>query len=150
MAGFDHPSSCAPARGQRLVGDLFSPRADVRRQPLIGEKLSDLVVVIGAVQAQALGLGSSRWRPRDRSRLKRAVQQLVIVAVRAGVIYPDRDTSGVGENRALRPLLARSVGFGPVLGPPNGALVIAPSAARNDQSIPTTSSYSNKPWRQIS
>ena len=39
---------------------------------------------------------------------------------------------------------------GPVLGPPSGALVIAPSADKNDQSIPTTSSYSNSPRRQIS
>ncbi len=41
--------------------------------------------------------------------------------------------------------LARSVGFGPVLEPPSGALLIAPSADRNDQSMPTASSYSNRP-----
>jgi hypothetical protein len=29
------------------------------------------------------------------------------------------------------------VGFGPVFDPPKGALVIAPSADKNDQSMPT-------------
>ena len=83
-------------------------------------------------------------------RVERVLQQLLVVAVGAVVREPDRDPRGLGEDRALRPLLALSVGFGPVFGPPSGALVIAPSAARNDQSIPTTSSYSSSPWRQIS
>src|ERR1019366_9179384 len=34
------------------------------------------------------------------------------------------------SERAFRPLLARSVGFGPVAAPPRGALVMAPSSAR--------------------
>jgi hypothetical protein len=63
---------------------------------------------------------------------------------------PDRDARALGEDRALGPLLALSVGFGPVAGPPSGALVIAPSQARNDQSMPTLSSYSSSPRRQIS
>ena len=42
------------------------------------------------------------------------------------------------------------MGLGPVFGPPKGALVIAPSAASQAQSIPTTLSYSNNPCRQIS
>ena len=42
------------------------------------------------------------------------------------------------------------MGLGPVFGPPNGALVIAPSAASQAQSIPTTLSYSSSPCRQIS
>ena len=41
-------------------------------------------------------------------------------------------------------------GFGPVFSPPSGALVIAPSHERNDQSIPIFWSYSKSPWRQIS
>jgi hypothetical protein len=48
--------------------------------------------------------------------------------------------TGICEERALRPLLALSVGLGPVFGPPSGALVIAPSAARQGQSMPTSSS----------
>jgi hypothetical protein len=72
------------------------------------------------------------------------------VAVSTIVRESDRDARRLAENRALRPPLARPVGFGPVLGPPNGALVIAPSHERNDQSIPIFWSYSNNPWRQIS
>ena len=67
------------------------------------------------------------------------------MAIGAFMREPDRDSCGLRENRALRPLLARSVGFGPVFGPPSGALVIAPSAASHSQSMPTTSSYSSNP-----
>ena len=63
---------------------------------------------------------------------------------------PDRDPRSLAENRTFRPFLALSVGLGPVFGPPNGALVIAPSAASQAQSIPTTRSYSSSPCRQIS
>ena len=42
------------------------------------------------------------------------------------------------------------MGLGPVLAPPRGAFAIAPSAASQAQSIPTTRSYSMRPWRQIS
>jgi hypothetical protein len=65
------------------------------------------------------------------------------VAVGALVGEPDRDTGGLRENRTLGPFLALSVGFGPVLAPPSGALVIAPSAASQSQAIPTCSSSSN-------
>ena len=67
------------------------------------------------------------------------------MTVGAVVRQPDRDPRSLAENLTLRPPLARSVGFGPVLGPPKGALVIAPSAASHAQSIPTTLSYSNRP-----
>ena len=72
------------------------------------------------------------------------------MAVGAVVRQPDRDPRSLAENRTFRPFLALSVGFGPVFGPPSGALVIAPSAASHAQSIPTTLSYSNSPCRQIS
>jgi hypothetical protein len=122
----------------------------MRRQAVASDERADLSVVIGLVQAQALWLLAGGRRALDRDRVQRALQQLMVVAVGAVVIEPDGDASSVGQDRALRPLFARSVGLGPVLGPPRGALVIAPSAARNDQSIPTTSSYSSSPWRQIS
>jgi len=72
------------------------------------------------------------------------------VAVGAVVRQPDRDPRSLAENRTFRPFFALSVGFGPVFGPPSGALVIAPSAASHAQSMPTTVSYSNSPCRQIS
>ena len=62
------------------------------------------------------------------------------MAVGTVVRQPDRDPCRLAENRTFRPLLALSVGFGPVFRPPSGALVIAPSAASQAQSIPTTRS----------
>jgi len=67
------------------------------------------------------------------------------MALRALVRKPDRDARALGEDRALGPLLALSVRFGPVFWPPSGALVIAPSADKNDQSMPTFSSYASSP-----
>ena len=72
------------------------------------------------------------------------------MAVGAVMRQPERDPARVAENRTFRPLFALSVGFGPVFAPPKGAFPIAPSAARNAQSIPTTLSYSTRPCRQIS
>jgi hypothetical protein len=67
------------------------------------------------------------------------------VAVGAVVRQPDRDPSCLAEKRTFRPFLALSVGFGPVLAPPSGALPTAPSAASHSQSIPTSVSYSSNP-----
>jgi len=75
----------------------------VRRRPLIGEKLSDLVVVKGAVQAQTLALRGSRRGPRDRGDSRVPLSSLRPLRFAPGVMNPDRDTSGVGENRVLRP-----------------------------------------------
>ena len=133
-----------------LIAGVLAASADVRCQPKLSEQVADFLVVVGLVQTRALGRALGRLGPIDRDRLERLLQQLVVVAVRAVVRDPDRDTSRLGDDRALGPLLALSVGFGPVLGPPSGAFVIAPSAAINDQSIPIVSSYSSSPWRQIS
>src|SRR4051794_41879656 len=48
----------------------------------------------------------------------------------------------------LAPRLPRSVGFLPVHSPPSGALVIAPSIASHDQSMPLRVSYSSSPDAQ--
>ena len=72
------------------------------------------------------------------------------MAVGALVGEPRGDPRRLAENRALGPLFALSVGLGPVLGPPSGALVIAPSPASQSQSSPTAASESNSPRRQIS
>jgi hypothetical protein len=140
----------APAGSGHLLLDLLAAGADVRRELVVAEEVANLGVVVGLVQADALRRLGRRIRTLDRDRFQRALQQLVIVAVGALVSEPERDARTLREDRALRPPLALSVGFGPVLGPPSGALVIAPSAARNDQSIPTFSSYSSSPWRQNS
>ena len=130
----------APAGRSDLVGDLFAAGADVRREFVVADELADVGVVVGLVEAEALGSFRGRLRPLDRDRVERALQEEVVVAVGARVVEPDRDALRLAEDRSLRPFLALSVGFGPVFAPPNGALVIAPSAASHDQSIPTTSS----------
>jgi hypothetical protein len=58
----------------------------------------------------------------------------------AVVRQPEPDPSRLAEKRAFRPLFALSVGFGPVFAPPRGALPMAPSAASQAESIPTTPS----------
>jgi hypothetical protein len=145
VAGLDDPAACFPLGVVGLEVDLLAARADVRRELVVADQLADLSVVICLVQTDALRLLRGRCRSLDRDRVERALQQLVVVAVCAVVIEPDRDPRSLGEDRALRPPLALSVGFGPVLEPPSGALLIAPSADRNDQSMPTASSYSNRP-----
>ena len=150
MAGFDDPTPGTPVGVVFSGFGLFAAGADVWREPEVSEQVADLLVVVGLVQTSALRRVLGRLGPVDRDRLERLLQQLVVVAIRAVVRDPDGDTGRLSDDRALGPFFALSVGFGPVFGPPSGAFVIAPSAAMNDQSIPTCSSYSNSPWRQIS
>ncbi len=140
MAGLDDPASGAPVGVALALLDLFAAGADVWRQVVLADELANVFVVIGLVEADALRRLLGRFGALDRDRVERRLQQLVIVAVRALVVEPDRDPRGLGENRSFSPLFALSVGLGPVLGPPSGAFVIAPSAASQDQSIPTCSS----------
>jgi hypothetical protein len=140
VAGLDDPASGAPAGSTDLVGDLLAAGADVRGELVVADEVADFGVVVGPVEADALGCLACRLGALDRDRVERALQKEVVVAVGALVLESDRDALRLGEDRSLRPFLALSVGFGPVFGPPSGALVIAPSAASHDQSIPTTSS----------
>src|SRR3954463_4960729 len=66
-------------------------------------ELADLVVVIATVQAQALRRLLGRDRAGDRSRLKRRLQQLHVVAIGTVVREPDRDARALREDRNLRP-----------------------------------------------
>jgi hypothetical protein len=140
VAGFDDPPACPPGGAVLFEVDLFAAAADVRCQPVLADELATVGIVVGLVEADPLRLLDGRLGTLDRDRVERALQQLVIVAVGALVLEPDRDTRSLAEDRPFRPLFALSVGFGPVFGPPNGALVIAPSAASQAQSIPTVSS----------
>ena len=140
VAGLDDPASGAPAGSTDLLGDLFAAGADVRREFVVADEIADFGVVVGQVKAEALGLFGCWLGALDRDRVERSLQELVVVGVRSLVVEPDRDALPLAEDRSLRPFLALSVGFGPVFGPPSGALVIAQSAASHDQSIPTTSS----------
>ena len=150
VACLDDPAACFPLGVVGLQVDLLAASAYVRSQPVRSDGVADFLIVVSLIETDALRLLRGRLGALDRDRVERAFQQLVVVAVRALVIKPDGDPRTLRENRTLRPPLARSVGFGPVLAPPSGALLIAPSPDRNDQSMPTTSSYSSSPWRQIS
>jgi hypothetical protein len=140
VGAFDDPASGAEAglAGEQLL--LFAARADVRGEAELAGEFVDLVVVVGRVEAQALRTPPGRLGPRDRDRLDRRSSKQMIVAVGARVGYPDRDAATLGKERSFRPFLALSVGLGPVLAPPSGALVIAPSIASHSQSIPLRSS----------
>ena len=131
------PTGVLATPGYLDLRSISSPhRADVWCELAVFEKFMDDGKVIALVQAEALWVGLGWFRTLDRDRVERLLQELVIVAVRAVVSEPDRDAACLDEERALRPPLALSVGLGPVFGPPSGALLIAPSAASHDQSMP--------------
>ena len=150
VAGLDHPAAGAPVGVAGLELDLLAARADVRREPALVGELAGAVVVVAAVETEPLRLLGRRLRALDRERVERRGEQLQVVPVGTVLRQPDRDPLRLAEKRTLRPLFALSVGLGPVLAPPSGALPIAPSQASHSQSIPTTASYSKSPCRQIS
>jgi hypothetical protein len=98
VAGLDDPAACFPLGVVGLEVDLFAACADVRRELVINDQLADSGVVVRLVQADALRLLRGRFGPFDRDRVERALQQLVIVAVRALVIEPDRDPRTLRED----------------------------------------------------
>lgn len=91
MGGLDYPPAGAPAGSVGLLLDLLAAGADVRREIVAGDYLAGLLVVVCLVQTNTLRrLGRWLW-PLDRDRVKRSLQQLVVVAVGALVVDPDRD-----------------------------------------------------------
>ncbi len=140
MGAFDDPAAGAEAGLLLELLRFFAAAADVGGEAELGEQLAYLAVVVGLVQADALGLFRCGRGPLDRDRLERDAGELVVVQVRAGVLDPEWDPLAFGEEASFRPLFARSVGFGPVCARPSGALVIAPSIASQAHSIPIVSS----------
>ena len=140
MTGLHDPAARSPVGVVFLEVDLLAASADVWCEFAILEQVADDREVVGLVEADALRTLLGGFGALDRDRVERLLQQEVVVAVGAVVVEPDRDSRSVDEERALRPPLALSVGLGPVLGPPSGAFVIAPSAASQDQSMPTSES----------
>lgn len=140
MARLDDPAARPPVGMVSFAFNLFAAAADVGLEALADGELADVVVVVSLVEAEPLRLLLGGDRPRQRDRLKRLPEELLVVAVSAVLRDPNRDPGSLGQERALRPPLALSVGLGPVAGPPSGAFVIAPSAASQDQSIPISSS----------
>jgi hypothetical protein len=68
----------------------------VGREAVLAGELVDGRYVVGAVQAEALGPLRRRRRALDRDRLDRRRQQLQVVALRAVVRDPDRDSGSLG------------------------------------------------------
>lgn len=98
VARLDDPAACFPLGVLCLQLDLLAACADVRRERVGTDQLTDLSVVICPIQADALRLLRGRFGPLDRDRVKRALQQLVVVAVRGVVIEPDRDPRALRED----------------------------------------------------
>ena len=140
VGALDDPTAGAEAGLASECFLLFAATADVCGERELLAELAHLAVVVGGVEAETLRrLG--RWcRSLDRDRLERRASELVIVQVRARRRDTDRGALALGEERSFRPFLALSVGFGPVLAPPSGALPIAPSIASHSHSIPCLSS----------
>lgn len=140
VGALDDPTAGADAGLARERLLLFAATANVGGERELLAQLAHLAVVVGGVEAETLRRLLGRGRPFDRDRLERRASELVIVQVRARWRDPERDALALGKERSLRPLLALSVGFGPVSAPPNGALPIAPSIASHSHSIPCLSS----------
>ena len=140
VGALDDPAACAEA-GLALDRLCFlAAAADVRGEREFVGECADLVVVVGGVEAEPLRPLPGRLRSFDRDALERRPGELVVVQVGARRRDPERDALALGEERAFRPFLALSVGFGPVSAPPKGALPIAPSIASHSHSIPIVSS----------
>jgi hypothetical protein len=122
------PGAIADLAGERP--DLLAASTQMKREAELGGQLAHLGVVVAFVEAKALRMCLAGHRSRDDDAFQRRPRQLVIVAVGARDADGYGDAGGVSKERAFRPLLARSVGFGPVAAPPRGALVMAPSSAR--------------------
>jgi hypothetical protein len=103
VAGLNDPAAGFPLGVVGLLGDLLAASADVRRQPVGGDGVADFLIVVSLIETDALRLFRGRLGPLDRDRVQRAFQELMVVAVRAVVIEPDRDARTLREDRALRP-----------------------------------------------
>lgn len=140
MGALDDPAA-RPVAGLALeLLGLLAAGADVRGEAELLGELVDLGVVVALVQAEPLWLLRGRLGPLDRDRLDRGAGELEVVQVRTRRRDPERDALTLGEEAPFRPLLALSVGFGPVSAPPSGALPSAPSIASQSHSIPCVSS----------
>jgi hypothetical protein len=138
VGALDDPAAGAEAGLVRERSGFLAAGADVGSEAELGEELSDFVVVVALVEAEVLRRLGRRLGPLDRDALERQADELVVVAVGTADREPERDAGAFAEEAPFRPLLALSVGFGPVSPPPSGALPIAPSIASHSHSIPAS------------
>jgi hypothetical protein len=140
VGAFDDPAAGAEAGRALDRLRLFAAAADVGGEGELRGELVYLGVVVALVQAEALRLRRGRGGPRDRDALERLPGELEVVQVRPRRRDPERDALALAEEAPFCPLLALSVGFGPVSSPPSGALPSAPSIASHSHSIPCMAS----------
>ncbi len=136
MGPLDDPAAGAEAGLLLECPLLLAARADVGAEAELGGQFVHLAVVVALVQAETLGLGLGRVQSFDQDLFERRAEELEVVDVSARELEPERDAAAFAEERALRPLLARSVGLGPVWAPPSGAFPSAPSQESHSHSIP--------------
>ena len=109
----DHPAAGAEAGFALERSRFFTARADVGAEAERVGEFVDLGVVVALVQAKPMGpLGGVR--PVDHDLFECRAEELEVVDVGTRDLEPDRDAAAFAEERALRPLLALSVGLGPV------------------------------------
>jgi hypothetical protein len=71
VAGLDDPAARAPAGGATLELDLFAAAAHVRREAALADQRAHALVVVAAIEAEALWPLLARRRPLDRDRVER-------------------------------------------------------------------------------
>ena len=98
MGALDDPAAGAEAglAGERLR--FLAAAADVGGEAELAGKLAHLVVVVALVEAEVLRLLQGRLGTLDRDRVERALQEEVVIAVRALVVEPDRDAAALAED----------------------------------------------------
>ena len=79
VGAFDDPAAGAEAGLAFDRLGLFATAADVGGESELAGELTDLVVVVGGIEAQPLGLLAGRCGPFDRDRLDRLPGELVVV-----------------------------------------------------------------------
>ncbi len=131
VRAFDDP----PAAG--LDWDLRAARGDAGVDPSVGQAVVDALVVVAGVQSEAWML---RQRPEGLFEGGEAVegggQQGVVTGVGRCRLGDQGYAGAVVNWERFRPSLARSTGLLPAHSPPEGALVIQPSALRRSSSRP--------------
>ena len=140
VGAFDHPAARSEAGLVFELLLLFAAGADMTGECELDQQLVDGGVVVALVEAKPLLAAAFGVRAGDQDAFEGGAEELEVVDVRAVDLEPERDATAFANDGAFRPLLALSVGFGPVPSPPNGALPIAPSHDSHSHSIPFVSS----------
>jgi hypothetical protein len=127
-------------------GSLFVSRANVRD---ISPRDHDIAFArISCIKTEVFDHAAAAGLLHCLGGEKRA-NSLAVMYVGSGYDDRQRDATPVDENVALGTIFPLSVGLGPTDSRASGALLIVPSADCHSQAMPSSSSYSASPLRQI-